>query len=344
MANADSVAVIVAGSGETTAVEVSDLLDDFLGDYEDVGLIVPVDKDLYSKTVENAVSWYDEDADVYAINTEGAPLSRKSSKLGGEDGPDKVANFAEVFDDSFEGFDKVYFLTALPEEDDDTFDFYVGLVEAAIDAGIEVKDLSAGLDDIKLADEEAASEENPVEPEPEPEPEKPKRSRRKKAPESDPEPDPEVAAEVAKIEEESPAPALSEDSNDTSAQQALSDLSSVVTFLRKNDEMFALRNLDDEVRYAPITKAAARAFETLSGYVGSNPAAPVGEPTEKPREPQEAPKRGRGRPRTVEPREKQIWDEDGEKWVKRPRGRIAKGTKTRTVNPETDEVLEEGEV
>jgi hypothetical protein len=54
----------------------------------------------------------------------------------------------------------------------------------------------------------------------------------------------------------------------------------------------------------------------------------------------EAPKR-RGRPRTNF-EVKQIWDDEDEKWVPRPKGRMRKGTQWRTIHAETDEVLEEG--
>lgn len=347
-----TIALVVAGSGETDPKEVADLLEDAYADYADLGVIVPVDKDLYTNTVANVVEWYGDDASVYPINTKGAPLSRASSKLGDEDSTQVVDHFDEVFEDSFEGFDEVVFLTALPDEDDPKFDFYVGIIETAIDSGFVVKDLSAGLDDIKLADEEAESDVDPTEeestPEPEPEPEaKPKRKRRTKAQiEAD-----KAAAEAEKAEEpekEDPKQAVPVSGVPKDVQAALSIVGEIADFFETVDVSNAQINRS-EVKYRPLTEAAREAYISLMSYLigtGTPTETPEAaeEPVVAPEKDEEPPKRGRGRPRTNTPQEKQIWDEDTDEWIARPRGRQPKGTKTRTINPETNEVLEEGEV
>lgn len=338
MANT-AVALIVAGTGTVSEAEVFDLLEDRYppDDFEEVGLIVPVDKDLYTDAVKFAVKWFDDDANVIPVQTKGAALSRASAKLGDE--PQKVEKFEAILNpDEFEDWDEVHFLVAVPDnEDDPDYDLYAELVEIAQENGIIVKDLTAGLDDVVLTDPEEA----PAEPEPEPEPEPEKPARRSRARKKDaPEPDPVVAEEIAKIEDEvkpvgaaaEPTSTLDED-DQAAISEALEALSDVVQAMEKWDEAIALFD-GSEVKHRPLTVKARKAFEGLASVGRDKTPAETEEPKD------EAPKRGRGRPReNFEVR--QILNEDDE-WVPRPKGRLKNGTEWRTIHAETNEVLDSG--
>jgi hypothetical protein len=374
---ADAIALIVAGTGEVSEREVNDLLlDAYPEDLEEVGLIVPVDKDLYSKAVQYAVAWFNDDENVVPIQTKGASLTRASAKLGGNPN-EQVDKFAQILLKSeFDDWDEVHFLVAMPEDEDDPdYDYYAELVEAAIAGGLQVKNLCRGLDDVTLAE----PEDKVQEPEPEPEvvEEKPAPKRRSRAraaapveepePEpaaDEPDPEPEPAPEKPKrrsraaakpVEEPEPATA------DTTEVTLPSDLENRFGFHPATE---VTRPLHEEVR------AKAREFaETLDALLSGNSrekstaitkveeamfwanahiaryGAPLesagSEPTPKAEEPTTASSRGRGRPRqNFEVR--QIWDEDAQEWIPRPKGRVAKGTGTRTIHAESGEVLEEG--
>ena len=314
---AKAIALIVAGSGEVTEDEVTDLLNDAYpaDDYEEIGLIVPVDKSLFTTAVQNTVSWYNADGDVYPIQSEGASLTRASAKLGDQEGPLKVEKFADILDPKEHAdWDEVHFLIALPEDDADDFDTYVDLVETAIENGLTVKNLSRALDDVTLAEPEPEAD-----PEPEPEPEKPARkSRARKRPE--PEPDEKIADQV---------PETQDVHDDVSAAvREISELPKVGL-----DDRDILTSFFIDLREA-VDKA-------LSGLLPGEDAPEAEQPPQEPAEAAEAPKRGRGRPRT-DFDVRQIWDEDTEGWVPRPKGRLRKGTKWRTIHADTDETLDEG--
>lgn len=347
MAEEDAIALVVIGSGATTQEEVDDLLNDKYGD-ADVGLVVPADKALYSKSVVNVVSWYNDDDSVIPIQTEGASLTRASAALGGDEGTVKVDYFPDFLNPKdLEAFTEVHVLMAVPEDpDDDEVDLLADVFEAATAAGFKVMDLTKGLDDVRLEDDEPAPE---PEPEPEPEEEKPapkRRSRAKKAETVTPEADPVVTEALADIKEE--AEADDKEESEISVVDAWNVFGLCVGYLEAEDHANAFANMQKGgTVFRPLTVAARKAWDSLPGKAAEPVSVPEtaqegpSEPAEEAKE--DKPRRGRGRPRTNF-EEKQVYDEDTEEWVKRPPGRVAKGTKTRTVNTESGEVIEEGTV
>lgn len=319
----DAIALVVVGTGEVTEAEVNDMLDDAYGGVEELGLVVPVDKDLYTDAVKCAVDWYNNDKDVFTVATKGATAARGTKNLGDPDeDTDEVDSLVEYLKpEEFEGWDEVHVLIAMPEEsDEDEYDFYAEIADAASAAGFTVKDLTAGLDDIVVL---GADEDPEAEPEPEPEPvkeEPPKRSRSRKKAEPVEEKDPvEVIKAELRGEEEPPAP------------------------VEPKDGISESQKIIDAYHYLKgVHEALGVALEALAMTPVLDPSR--NEPTETPEPAKEEPKasgRGRGRPRTRF-EVKQVWDEDDEAWVPRPAGRLSKGTKWRTVHAETDEVLDEG--
>ncbi len=340
-----AIALIIAGTGEITDKETFDLLEDAypLDDFE-IGLVVPLDKDLHTDAVKHAVKWFDSDKDVLTVQTTGASMSRGAAKLGGES-PQKVDKFSDILNlAEFQGedpWDEVHFLVALPEDPEDPeYDLYAEMVEAAIDGGLTVKNLAKGLDDVELADDEPEPEEEP-EPEPVKE-EKPapraRRSRAKKV--EEPEPDPVVAEAIAKISDE-PEPVKAtqpKPARDKDVEAAVEAVGSIANALEAWDKAIAAFDAKD-VTYRPLTVRAREAYDVLSRSV--QPASPEPQDTKDEEKPAG---RGRGRPRT-QFEVKQVWDEDegddGD-WVPRPAGRLRKGTEWRTIHAETEEVLDEG--
>lgn len=307
--------IIVIGSGEVTKQEVHDLLTDFLKPYDGVDVYFPVDTKGFTKAVEFTYDWVDQE-DIYPFLLVNAKQSRKFHHDGEPLRTQSVAALTTMKKET----DEQFLLVALPdpEEQPDDYDDVMDVIEAAVAADIPVKDLTGGLDDVRL-DAPPAPE---PEPEPDPEPEKPKArtrtsSRKTTAKASEP------AEEPKKFEGAVLSPEAVESvramANFIGLYQALTVLSGEVAGLNV-DQFLA------ELGQQKQTQEAAQ------------------EAPSAPEKPAEAPRRGRGRPRVNTPQEKQIWDEDTEEWIPRPRGRQAKGTKTRTINPETDEVLEEGEV
>jgi hypothetical protein len=324
----EAIALIVAGSGETTPEEIKDLLDDAYPneEYEEIGLIVPVDKDLFTKAVKDVVAWYDSDKDVYPIQTKGASLGgRAASRLG--EGTQEVAKFTDILSrEEFpeEEWPEVHVLLAMPDDDEDPdYEFYAEVADLSIKAGFTVRDLTAGLDDIVVTDPVDAEGEE----EPEPEPEKPSR-RRRKAPEKAEEPEPEEkpARRARKTSEAKKAESVEDVQEATKASEpsATPDDSRVSSL---------------EARVEVLEDIIARLGAVLTG-TGTQFVAAQEEPKAED-EPEDKPKRGRGRPRT-DFDVRQIWDDEVEKWVPRPKGRLRKGTEWRTIHAETDEVLEEG--
>lgn len=355
VAEAAAVALIVAGSGETTEKEVFDLLEDAYSpsEFEELGLIVPVDKDLFTKTVQNALVWYEDDMNAFAIQTKGASMSRASAKIG--DGTQEVEKFSDILTkEEFEDWDEVIFLVAMPEDEEDPdYDLYAEMVEIAIENGLTVKNLCRGLDDVTLAD----PEDEPVEEEPEEASEKEQevltkaaesptvrksRARKTDEPVEDPDIQEQVAAAHREVEKRSPA---EKPEKVLAVEKRLGEVVETLTktekVLRLIDEAQALLG-DKETEYRALTLEVAQARETLARFVGdpegtAEPAKTV-EPQE---EAAETPKRGRGRPRENF-EVPQIWDEDEEAWVARPKGRMKKGTQWRKIHAETNEVLDEG--
>jgi hypothetical protein len=379
-----AIALIIAGSGETTEAEVTDLLNDAYPEdqYPEIGVVVPLDKDLHTKSVQNVIAWFNSDADLYTVQTEGASMTRAAARLG--QGAQKVEKYTDLFVKSdFAEWDDVHVLLALPEDPEDPdYDKYAEIAEVAIDGGFTVKNLCRGLDDVTLAE---AEDEPTPEPEPEPEPEKPaRRSRRKPAAEKADEPDPvsvdddDQAAEAAEPEKparrsrakakaEEPAPEPEKDDEEPKASRIVS----------VGPQTGA--DLDNRFAYHPATettapkheavRAAARAFaesldELLEGgsrekslavtkieeamfwanahIARSGALAGVEEPAApSSTQAKQTSSRGRGRPRTNF-EVPQIWDDEEDEWIPRPKGRMKKGTEWRTIHAESGEVLESG--
>jgi hypothetical protein len=326
-----AIALIVVGSGETTPEEIFDLLEDAYpaDDYEETGLVVPVDKDLFTKAVQHAVKWYDSDKDVFTIQTKGASLGgRAASRLGS--GTQEVGKFTDILSrEEFpeEDWDEVHVLIAMPEDaDDPDYEFYAEVADLATKAGFPVKDLTAGLDDIVVIDPEDAEEEA----EPEVEPEKPARRRRSRAADKEEEP-----AEEEPVEEK-PKP-----SRRAKKAESVEEVQEATKKVDEPDSVEGRLNAKVaslESRVEALEDVISRLRTVLAGVA---PTESASEP-EKPAEAEEdTPKRGRGRPRT-DFDVRQIWDEDKDDWVPRPKGRLRKGTDWRTIHAETGEVLEEG--
>lgn len=341
----EAIALVVVGSGDTTQEEIDDLLNDKYGDADaDVGLIIPADKDLFTKTVSNVVAWYNDDDSVIPVQTKGASMTRGSSALGGDQGTAEVDNFVDILDPKeVEDFDEVHVLIALPEDQDSPeVDWLVNVVEVAQGHGYKVLDLTKGLDDIRIEEEE-----EPPAPEPEPEPEKPaRRSRAKKAEVVTPEDDPDLPGLQGQLAEaKADLDAKSDVDRDAAPPQEFDPwniFGLVVGYLEAQDQANAFVNMQ-KVRFRPLTVAARKAWDSLPSPTAKAPSEPETAQEEASEPEPEAPKRGRGRPRKNF-EEKEVYDEDTEKWVKRPPGRVAKGTKHRTVNTDTGEVTEEGVV
>lgn len=309
---AKAIALIVAGSGETSPDEVTDLLNDAYDDY-DVDIVVPVSKAHYTKSVKNVVDWLNDDGLVLPVLAGDGPLARGLSSRF-ED-PVEFDSLEEVFDPTeFEDRDEVHFLLAVPDGDDEDFDFYVGLAEAAEDAGIPIKNLCNALDDVILTDED--------------EPEEPA-----EAPKKDPV-DEETAEAAEEPEEAADVP--EDPPGDSAVEQAEYARAALATDPRGDHLLVTTRNLIEALQ--DFENALKPQPEPTPDLSSNEDTKPVSSNEDKP-----ATRRGRGRPRTNF-EQKQIWDEDEGEWVKRPKGRVKKGTKYRTLNTETEEVTEEGVV
>ncbi len=357
-----AIALIIAGSGETTEKEVFDLLEDAypLEGYEEVGLIAPVSKDLYTDTVKNVLTWYDSNDSVYAVRTKGSNLSRATSGIGGKEGAREVESFTEVLtsEEYAEEWDEFVFLVAMPGEDaeDAEYETYAEMVEFAIEHGVPVKNLCRGLDDVTLDEEPATPE-----PEPEPEPVKPQRkSRARKKVEEAPEPEPESQGDLDPDPTDPPwekEPDLQEQVNEAAAdagkeaptqdgrfvyhapdENSIAMHSMVREACASVTELFESFAEPSRERSLAVTKIEEAMF-WANAHIARN-ITPAESP-ESPSEPEEKPtsSRGRGRPRTNY-EVKQILD-DGE-WIPRPKGRMRKGTEWRTIHAETSEILDEG--
>jgi hypothetical protein len=322
-----AIALVVAGSGATTDQEIFDLLDDAYPEdaYADIGIIFPVDKDLFTESVDNVLAWLDDPKAYYPVKSKGASLSRKTSKF---DGVEEVEEFTDALQPDLylkEGWDEVHFLLAVPDDTEDPdYDLCAELAEVAINNGMIVKNLSRGLDDVTLAEPE--DEAPPAEPEPEPEP--PKRQRRtRKTDEAPKEPETAPAASQDGLQEDL-AQAAHEAKQDPAEGEDDEALRLITEAIGQASRALALIQESMEI-ILDIQKRKQKPLDDV--HTEEEIADAVKD---------EAPKR-RGRPRTNF-EVKQIWDEDEDEWVPRPKGRMRKGTKWRTIHAETDEVLEEG--
>jgi hypothetical protein len=345
-----AVALIIAGTGETNEQEVFDLLEDAYpeSDYSEIGVVVGLGKTWFTPAVQHVIEWIGDPRAVYGVVVDEEKPARAASKY--TEAPIEVDKFSDLFNpEEFKDWDEVHFLVALPD-DPETMEYEVAasLVEKAIDADIKVFNLSRGLDDIVLEDPEP--EEKTEEPEKPEEPaEAPKRkSRARKAEEESEGPEtpntaavdpwkdplddrfayhPPTSDEVVRCHEEArkQAAALAAfvESLGTPSRERSLAVTKVEEVLFWTNAHIA-RNLNG---------AAAVPKESLDPHVE----------VQKAREEKPTAKDGtkRGRPRSNF-EISQIFDEDAEEWIPRPKGRLTKGTEWRKIHSETYEVLEEG--
>lgn len=341
--------LIVVGSGSVTKAEASDLLDDLKAgeDHPKIKEIVFPADDGFTVAVEAVLDWSrDEQLLPYTFGRASRKAKKWVEESGWDNGPNDWLKKDPVdFSDIINGIDNsdILLLVAMPEDDADDYDDVVTWLEAAEALEIPAKDLTSGLDDIVLTEAEDATKPDP---EPEPEPAKPAPPKRQRASRAKPKPVAEEAKSEDGLQEEVALSQQAQRGEHVSTPHVMA-LQRAIEIFKKADESNAAVSMTDEVVYRPLTLALVQASTYFLGLAIAE-VKQSGESqadTPKADEPVDAlVVRGRrGRPRVNVPEEKQIQDEDGE-WVKRPRGRIAKGTKTRTINPETEEVLETGEV
>lgn len=350
-----AVALIVAGTGETNEQEVFDLLEDAYPeeDFSEVGIVAGLGKTWFTPAVQHVIEWIGSPKAVYGVIVDEEKPTRAASKYADE--ALEVELFSDLFNpEEFKDWDEVHFLVALPD-DPETMEYEVAatLVEKAIDAGIKVFNLSRGLDDIVLEDPEP--EEKAEEPE-EPAEAPKKRSRSRKA---DPEPEGPESPVSESLEQQinAAAHAARDPWKDPLDDRFAYHPPSSAEVVRKHEQVRVLaasfatfaEDLGDpsRERSLAVTKIEEAMF-WLNAHiarnlnegeaVGPDPAV-TDEATPEKKTAKDGTKRGRPRSNFEV---SQVWDEDDEEWIPRPKGRLSKGTKWRKIHSETDEVLEEG--
>lgn len=337
-----SLSIIVAGAGKTSANEVTDLLNDFTDGYDRVDIYFPIDDQGFTDAVKFTTEWV-ENEELYPVLVAGSKVSRKARAFK-DNAWEAKELFAEVFTLALEENDEAYLLVAIPDpdEDSDGYEDVVALIEKAVEVDLPVKDLTGGLDDVNLAEPDEDVSASEPEPEPEPEPAPParktrSRAARRAAKDADKKDEPKGDLQTDIVAARSGAAKAGK----TKASVHLATLQRALSLFEKADESSALIYFTPEVSYKPLTISMREALEFFDAPAQEAPTADesLSEPAAEAETPSTT--RRRGRPRTNVPSEKQFLDEDGT-WVKRGRGRIAEGTKIRTVNSETGDVLEEG--
>jgi hypothetical protein len=351
-----------AGPGEVSPNNVKDLLRDklglgpedskglpaFPGDVEEIRVVFPAAEAYWNPTLELLLEWTVAYADLpYEVVFDHETRENRQIIDEAEEAIPARNVSAAMIERLVEGQkdgDDVKLIVAYGEDGDDRTEL---LIDHALVKDIKVLDLTAGLDDVRIAGSGVP------EPEPEPEEKPTRRSRRTaKTAEATEEPVEESAEEPVKptrrgkprkAAEASPAPAVaatdgSVEQDVSRARQAAQKATEVTEddlvsrallaashYIAAQDAMNAAKNLSDTVEPSPLSLLLAEAVEAY-----------------------QPPKRGPGRPRKdgspakargPEDRATKEWlTEDGE-WVKAGRGRIPKGVHTRTVDPQTGEVL-----
>lgn len=346
-----------AGPGEVSLNNVKDLLRDklglgpedskglptFPGDVEEIRVVIPAAEAYWNPTLELLLEWTVAYADLpYEVVYDHETRENRQIIDEAEEAIPARNVSAAMIDRLVEGQndgDDVKLIVAWGTDGDDRTEL---LVDHALVKDIKVLDLTAGLDDLHIA--------GSGEPEPEPEPEeKPTRRSRRTAKAAEPadkpaeEPvKPPRRGKPRKAAEASPAPAVaatdgSVEEDVSRARQAAQKATEVdddpvrrallaaAHYVAAQDAMYAARNVAEAIEPSPLSLLLAEAVEAY-----------------------QPPKRGPGRPRKdgspakargPEDRAVKEWlTEDGE-WVKAGRGRIPKGVHTRTVDPQTGEVL-----
>lgn len=430
------VAVAFAGSGASSPENTTALLNDFFGfgpeDEEgypevpeglDLCILLPASETHATDSVMGVFDWT-EYADLnyeVVVDKETREAKKQSKdiksllKYANTGADDPVTDINRVMIESLQGAksdgSEVYLFLFWGEEGDENAEV---LLDLATTAGIPVKDVTAGLDDLSFDDPEESATEEP-EPELEPE-ERPRRGRRRQQEESKPledkEPEPEPEPEEppkrrGRARKAEPEPDLQEQVAEAHAKRkqeladgankTAEDMDEVALASGGKDEIFVraleikheakARTIKPEViekfsafpaspEIAAFEEALRRVAVDYAHYLNellpdsrekSLALTKVEEAhlwarewvvrhaykhfTQEAQEAQEQPSRGRGRPRkdgeptrtrtAAEKAVTEIWDEDEEKWVRKGRGRVPKGVKTRLVDPKTGDVIED---
>ncbi|MFE4681548.1 hypothetical protein ACFRNJ_12020 [Streptomyces sp. NPDC056721] len=180
-----------AGAADIDPENVKDLLNDWLGfgdEDEDgyfepsdrqVHLIFPITRDHLSDGLEAVLSWA-EKADLPYVAVADNKRSRALEQIL-KDAEEVVhhnnvtAGVVDLLKAADSAGEEVHLVLLWGDEGSEQAEL---LLDAAEQAGIKAKDLTAGLDDISFGEQPQAEEPEP-QPEPEPEPEAPKRGRRR---------------------------------------------------------------------------------------------------------------------------------------------------------------------
>ncbi|MGW0626221.1 hypothetical protein [Streptomyces sp. NPDC002758] len=184
-----------AGSADIDPENVKDLLNDWLGfgdedkdgffepSDREVNLIFPITREHLSDGLEAILAWA-EKADLPYVAVADNKRSRATEQFL-KDAEETVhvanvtAGVVDLLKKADSVGDEVHVILLWGDEGSEQAEL---LLDAADQAGIKAKDLTAGLDDISFGEQPQAEEpeEEPTpEPEPEPEPEAPKRGRRR---------------------------------------------------------------------------------------------------------------------------------------------------------------------
>lgn len=374
--SAQPITLAFAGSADTDIENVKALLNDFvgLGDEDADGypepsdravtLVFPVTRNHLSEGLETVLDW-SEYADLPYVAVADNARSRSTEKYL-KDAQEVVhaanvtAGVVDLLKKADSNGEEVYLILLWGDEGSEEAEL---LLDAAEQAGIKAKDLTAGLDDISFGEQPQEEPEEEPEPEPEPEPEAPKRGRRRgrKAEPEEAEPEEEPLTEDEPQEEprrgrraRKAEPEQAEQKEDetlerqvnTAAQKAQRQtppvpnaeidllligtaLEGAYKYLRLEDERNALANQADEVRERPLTELLAKALHIVADAVHDREAEEQESAPESEGDGQQAeePKRRRrGRPRDESKTYAFLVDEDGN-YSRRGRGRIPAGQK-----------------
>lgn len=211
MAETGPITIAVAGAGDTTEANVEALLNDLLGfgdegddgyyvdsDREEINVFFPASKTHSNKNLDKVVAWTAKANLPFYVAVDEDQVEKPDRKMKTtladaeevKEVSDVNAELIDVLEIAATNGQEAYLILLFGDDEEGPSDEIYDLLEAADAAGIQVKDLTAGLDDIKITDDAAEAEPEP-DPEPEPEPEKPtRRGRGRKA-----------AAEEQKVEE-----------------------------------------------------------------------------------------------------------------------------------------------
>ncbi|WP_344585709.1 hypothetical protein [Nonomuraea roseoviolacea] len=329
------VILAVAGGGTVSPENIGDLLADFLlfdtPDEREFAFYLPADRELTTTAVLDTASWLGDNRAGFTAVTVGSPgrkgktiLEDAEDEIGddiGDDDDGAAEVLIKVLAEARERGEEAYLILAWGPEDG-ADDSTRHLLELAQDAGIDVKDLTAGLDDLGYVDE---YEPEAAEPEEEPEPEQPKRRSRAK--------------------QDEPVEELTEQETELDADEAQTEVEGQPA---KSDEMpdlittlgFVVQRLDFEDRAnaaaqmmqyynRPLTKAVRYHLQLLLEQAAENGSEKAAEEVSEP--PADTPAKRRGKPRDVDSDVIKVYVHEGNKTARQVpgRGRPKKGEVTK---------------